>query len=454
MVDFQLHQPCLPNDYENKVMESFQKIHKKAAGIDIGSDKVFVSPNGLEVKVYNTFTDSLQQCSRDLKALGIRTVAMEATGVYWVVLYDILEQDGFEVWLVNGSEVKNLPGRKTDVKDCQWIQQLHSHGLLKRCFVPHEEIRELRSYMRIRDDHVQMASSHVLHIQKAYTQMGIRLHQVISDTLGASGKRLLEAILAGERNPEVLVQLCDTRILKTKKDGVIRSLRGNYKEEHLFAMRQAYQCWQFYQKQIQECDMKISALLGKLNQGKPPAQVDHGKTIKHVKTSISNLDEKLVQFTGGRDAIRLPGISEYTFLQLLSEVGTDMSRWKSSKEFVSWLRLAPRMDRSGKSSKRKRDNSIPKAGQLFKQVSQSLLQSKHNALGEFARRLRARKGPAIAIKAVARKLASMYYNVMSRGLQYVEAGIERYKEQQKRQQMAYLTRKATELNLILTPCPT
>lgn len=432
-------------------MGSFQKIHEKAAGIDIGSDKVFVSPDGVEVKVYNTFTDSLLQCSRDLKALGVRTVAMEATGVYWVVLYDVLEQDGFDVWLVNGAEVKNLPGRKTDVKDCQWIQQLHSHGLLKRCFIPQEEIRELRSYMRIRDDHVQMASAHILHIQKAYTQMGIRLHQVISETLGATGIRLLEAILLGERNPEVLVQLCDERILKKKKDDVIRSLRGNYKEEHLFALQQAYQCWQFYQKQIHECDQKISALLNKLNQGKPPAQFDHGKTIKHKKTSISGLDEKLVQFADGKNAIRLPGISEYTFLQLISEIGTDMSRWKSTKEFVSWLRLAPRMDRSGKSAKRKRDDSIPKAGQLFKQVSQSLLQSKHNALGEFARRLRARKGPAVAIKAVARKLACMYYYVMSKGLQYVEAGIEKYEAQQKRQQLAYLTRKANELNLILTP---
>jgi hypothetical protein len=371
--------------------------------------------------------------------------------VYWVVLYDILEQDGFDVWLVNGAEVKNLPGRKTDVKDCQWIQQLHSHGLLKRCFIPREEIREMRSYMRIRDDHVQMASAHIFHIQKAYTQMGIRLHQVISDTMGVSGIRLLEAILSGEKNPEVLVRLCDERILKKKKDDVIRSLRGNYKEEHLFALRQAYQCWQFYQRQIKECDQKISTLLDNLNHGKPQAHFEHGKVIKHKKTSISGLDQKLVQFADGRNAIRLPGISEYTFLQLLSEIGTDVSPWKGTKQFVSWLRLAPRMDRSGKSAKRKKDDSIPKAGQLFKQVSQSLLQSKHNALGEFARRLRARKGPAIAIKAVARKLACMYYYVMNKDLQYVEEGIERYQTQQKRQQLAYLNRKARELNLILTP---
>ena len=157
-------------------MENFEVVHHKAAGIDIGSERVFSSAGDSLVKVYDTYTGPLEQCAKDLKELGVCTVAMEATGVYWVVLYDILEKAGFDVWLVNGAEVKNLPGRKSDVKDCQWIQQLHSHGLLKRCFIPKESIRELRCYMRLRDDHVQMASSHILHIQKAYTQMGIRLH--------------------------------------------------------------------------------------------------------------------------------------------------------------------------------------------------------------------------------------------------------------------------------------
>lgn len=432
-------------------MKDFEKIHEHAAGIDIGSEKIFVSPEGKQVIVYDTYTGSLEQCAEDLKERGIRTVAMEATGVYWIVLYDILEKAGFDVWLVNGAEVKNLPGRKSDVKDCQWIQQLHSHGLLKRCFIPEENIRELRSYMRLRDDHVQMASTHILHIQKAYTQMGIRLHQVISDTLGASGKRILEAILEGERDAEKLVLLCDKRILKDKKIDVTRSLKGNYKEEYIFALLQAYQCWQFYQKQIQECDKKISILLDRLNEGKASHPVDHGKIIKHDKTAIDGLDEKLVNFADGKNAIRIPGLSEYTFLQLLSEIGTDMSRWKSGKEFVSWLRLAPRRDRSGKLSKRIKNDSIPKAGQLFKQVGQSLLQSKYNALGEFARRLRARKGPAIAIKAVARKLATMYYMVMSKGIEYVEAGIEKYREKQQNQQLAYLMKKAKEFNLALTP---
>lgn len=434
-------------------MKDFEKIHEHAAGIDIGSEKIFVSPEGRQVIVYDTYTGSLEQCAKDLQERGIRTVAMEATGVYWIVLYDILEKAGLDVWLVNGAEVKNLPGRKSDVKDCQWIQQLHSHGLLKRCFIPEENVRELRSYMRLRDDHVQMASTHILHIQKAYTQMGIRLHQVISDTLGASGKRILEAILEGETDPEKLVLLCDQRILKDKRINVIRSLKGNYKEEYIFALLQAYQCWQFYQKQIQECDKKISILLDRLNEGKAPGSVDHGKIIKHDKTTIAGLDEKLVSFADGKNAIRIPGLSEYTFLQLLSEIGTDVSRWKSEKEFVSWLRLAPRRDRSGKQSKRIKNDSIPKAGQLFKQVGQSLLQSKYNALGEFARRLRARKGPAVAIKAVARKLATMYYMVMSKGIEYVEAGIEKYREKQRNQQMAYLQKKAKEFNLTLTPVP-
>ena len=435
-------------------MKNFELVHQKAAGIDIGSDKIFVSADGAQVKVYDTYTGSLEKCAQDLKSFEIRTVALEATGVYWIVLYDILEKAGFDVWLVNGAEVKNLPGRKSDIKDCQWIQQLHSHGLLKRCFIPEEKTRELRSYTRLRDDHVQMASSHILHIQKSYTQMGIRLHQVISDTMGVSGLRILEAILKGERDADKLVSLCDVRIIKNKKEDVVRSLKGNYKEEYLFALRQAYECWQFYQQRIKECDVKISTLLDKLNEGKATTgNVDHGKVIKHDKTTIDGLDEKLVKVVDGRNAIRIPGISEYTFLQLLSETGADMSRWKSSKEFVSWLKLAPQVDRSGKSRKKIRNPSMPRAGQLFKQVSQSLLQSKYNALGEFARRLRARKGPAIAIKATARKLATMYYWVMGEGIEYVEAGIEKYKEKQKNQQMAYLNKKAKEFNLSLIPLP-
>lgn len=434
-------------------MKNFEVVHDKTAGIDIGSDKIFVSVDGTQVKVYDTYTGSLEKCAQDLKGFEIRTVAIEATGVYWIVLYDILEKAGFDVWLVNGAEVKNLPGRKSDVKDCQWIQQLHSHGLLKRCFIPEEKIRELRSYTRLRDDHVQMASSHIVHIQKSYTQMGIRLHQVISDTMGVSGLRILEAILKGERDAGKLLSLCDIRIIKNKKEDVVRSLKGNYKEEYLFALRQAYECWQFYQQRIQECDVKISALPDKLNEGKATRAVDHGKVIKHDKTAINGLDEKLVKAVDGRNAIRIPGISEYTFLQLFSETGADMGRWKSAKEFVSWLKLAPQVDRSGKSIKKIHNPSMPKAGQLFKQVSQSLLQSKYNALGEFARRLRARKGPAIAIKATARKLATMYYWVMSEGIEYVEAGIEKYKEKQRNQQMAYLTKKAKEFNLTLTPIP-
>ncbi len=434
-------------------MKKFELVHPHAAGIDIGSDKVFVSADGSSVKVFDTYTGSLEQCANELKRLGIRTVALEATGVYWIVLYDILEKIGLDVWLVNGAEVKNLPGRKSDVKDCQWIQQLHSHGLLKRCFIPEESIRELRCYTRLRDDHVQMASSHILHIQKSYTQLGIRLHQVISDTMGVSGLRILEALLEGERDAEKLALLCDARILAKKRENVIQSLKGNYKEEYIFALRQAYQCWQFYQKQIQACDVKISALLDKLNEGVAMPSVDHGKVIKHDQTTIIGLDKKLVTLASGKNAIRIPGISEYTFLQLLSETGTDMERWKSVKEFVSWLKLAPQVDRSGKSKKKIYNGSIPKAGQLFKQVSQSLLQSKYNSLGEFARKLRARKGPAIAIKATARKLASQYYWVMSKGVDFVEIGIQRYKEKQLNHQIAYLHKKAKELNLSLIPIP-
>lgn len=431
-------------------MSKLNKIHPNSAGIDIGSEKIFVSTNGSDVLIYDTFTSGFNQCAKALNDLSIKSVAMEATGVYWIVLYDILTKAGFDVWLVNGAEVKNLPGRKSDIKDCQWIQQLHSFGLLNRCFIPDDQIRELRCYMRLRDDHVQMASSHILHIQKAYLQMGIRLHQVISDTMGASGIRILESILSGQRDPLKLVDLCDVRITAAKRALIVKSLEGNYKEEYLFALQQAYNCWKFYQVQIQECDQKIDQLLQVINKDKADQVVKHDKKIKHDKTSIAKLDQKLIKLTEGRNAIRISGISEYTLLQLISEIGYDLSRWKSVKHFVSYLKLSPQRNSSGKSSKRVKVR-LPKAGQVLKQACQGLLNSKHNALGDFGRRIRSRKGPAVAVKAMARKLATMYYMVMTKGTEYVESGIEKYQEKIKSQKVAYLTKMASEFNLTLTP---
>ncbi|HAJ99205.1 MAG TPA: IS110 family transposase [Bacteroidales bacterium] len=240
-----------------------EKIRENAAGIDIGAKQVFVYVEGQKVKAFFTFTEDFEELVRYLLSHKVDTVAMEATGVYWYVLYELLEQANIDVWLVDGRETKQVPGRKTDVKDCQWIQQLHSHGLLKRCFVATEEIKELRSYQRLREDHIRSASMHINHMQKALTQMNIRLNEVISQIHGVSGMKVIKAILAGERDTETLLQLCDNRIIKNKGQDVLKALNGRYKKASLFSLKQAYDAYNFYQQQIAQCDEQIEEVIKK-----------------------------------------------------------------------------------------------------------------------------------------------------------------------------------------------
>jgi len=227
-----------------------EKIREKAAGIDIGSKKVFVAIEGQEVKSFFTFTEDFEKLREYLFENKIVTVAMEATGVYWNILYEMLEEAGIDVWLVDGRQTKQVPGRKTDVKDCQWIQQLHSYGLLNRCFVAESDIKELRSYQRLREDHIRSASMHINHMQKALTEMNIRLTEVLDQIHGVSGLAMIDAILKGERDKEKLLKLCHTKIIKNKKDEVLKALNGRYTKQGLFALRQAFESYCFYQNQI------------------------------------------------------------------------------------------------------------------------------------------------------------------------------------------------------------
>jgi transposase len=426
-------------------MGKLEKIKPKAAGIDIGSEKIFVAIEGQEVKSFRTFTSTLQQAVEYLQVHGIESVAMEATGVYWVVLYDLLEQAGIEVFVVNPIETKNVPGRKTDVQDCQWIQQLHSYGLLRKSFIPEHTIRELRVYVRLREDHIGMASAHVQHMQKALIMMNIRLHEVISQIQGASGIKVIEAILSGKRDAEELASLCNRQILNTKKGDVIESLKGSYKREQLFALQQALDSWRHYHAKVEECDRRIELLLEEITKGKPPVeQLSRAKPIRHHKPNVANLHEKLSQMLEGKDPTALPGITDYSLMQLIAEVGTDFTQWPSAKHFTSWVGLAPGKNTSGKITKRSKKRISTHAGQIFRKAAQSLLQSKHIALGAFARRLKAKKGPMIAIKATARKLAAMFYNLMTKGLDYVEQGVKKYEEQYRAQMTKFLHKKAAE----------
>lgn len=426
-----------------------KKMRLNASGIDIGAKKLFVSIENQPVRSFETFTEDLRELATYLVSHHVETVAMEATGVYWVILYDILVSHGLDVWLVDGRSTKQVPGRKTDVKDCQWIQQLHSYGLLNRCFVPDNLVQELRAYQRLREDHIRSSAMHINHMQKALILMNIRLKEVISQIHGASGMRIIRAILAGERNAEKLAPLCDSRILKTKEEWVIKSLKGHYNESSLFSLEQAVKCYDFYQEQITHCDNKLEQVLGKMHNDEFTQAQNNGarKPIRHHKPNIDNMGVHLVEIFEGKDPTVLPGITDYNWMQLLSEVGTDLSKWQSEKHFTSWLGLAPKQHNSGKRNRNYKVKGTPKASLIFKQAAVGLLNSKHIALGAFGRKIRAKKGGLVAIKAVARKLAELYWKLFVKGLGYIENGIQKYQEKMLLNKQKSVRKMARELGL-------
>jgi transposase len=424
------------------------KLRENAAGIDIGSRKVFVSIEGDEVRSFFTFTEDYEKLREYLIDHSIETVAMEATGIYWGILYEMLEEAGIDVWLVDGAQTKQVPGRKTDVKDCQWIQQLHSYGLLNRCFVADSDIKELRVYQRLREDHIRSASMHINHMQKALIEMNIRLPEVLDQVHGASGLAIIKAILNGERDKENLLNLCNKRVIKTKGAEVLKSLNGRYTKSGLFALKQAFESYQFYQNQIKQCDSMLEDVIKRMGRGKPDQRnVANRKPIRHHKPEIDDLGSGMLKIFDGRDATSLSGITDYTWLQLLSETGTDLSKWETEKHFTSWLGLAPGQHSSGKMRRNKKKKGKPKAGQIFRTIAQSLLTSKKIALGAFGRRLRSRKGSPIAIKAIARKLAVWYWRIMVKGVEFAETGIKKYEEQLIAQKQRSFTRLAKELKI-------
>jgi transposase len=444
------YERCYNFNIKKEIMNKLQQICQHAAGIDIGSEKIFIGMPDGKVTSYLTFTQPMQEAVNYLKREGIQTVAMESTGVYGVVLFDMLEAAGIEVFLVNPAPLKRVPGRKTDVLDCQWIQQLHSYGLLSQSFIPVDDVRKLRAYVRLRETCIEDAATYVNRIQKALTLMNIRLHQVIAQIQGASGMRIVKAILRGERDPQSLLLLCEERIIKNKAADVVASLQGNYKEEHLFALQQAVECYEFFEKKIHACDVELSKHLKAITALKEkPQKVSKAKPIRHHKPEIEDLHVKMIQFMNGKDLTCLPAITDYNLLQITAETGNDLSKWPTKKHFTSWLKLAPGKHSSGKIHKRVKSKATPRAGQLFREAAQSLLQSKHIALGQFARRLRARKGAHVAIKATARKLAEMFYCASTKGLEYVEEGIEQSEKQWYQQQIKLLNKKAKALNFKL-----
>jgi transposase len=420
-----------------------QHINPHAAGIDVGSRSHFVAvPEGTgeePVREFSSFTDDLQLMADWLISCDITTVAMESTGIYWIPVFEMLENRGLDVKLVNARHVKNVPGRKSDVLDCQWLQQLHSYGLLAGAFRPAEQICALRAYVRQRMNLVRYAASHIQHMQKALAQMNLQLTNVVSDITGVTGMRIIKAILNGERDPLVLARMRDPRC-KNSSAVIARSLRGNFRPEHLFNLKQAVDLHAFYQRQIDECDRQILEQLSSFDVG------DSGNGPK--SESPATIGEALQQMTGV-DLTRIDGIDSNSALKIIAEIGIDMNRWKSAKHFSSWLGLCPGTKISGgKVLSSKTKPVANRAAMTFRMAAFTLFRSK-SALGAYLRRQRSRLGAPKAITATAHKLARLVYAMLKYGTDYVDAGQEYYEERYRTRVVQNLKRKAQELGFEL-----
>lgn len=429
----------------------FSLTHPNAAGVDIGSAKHFAAVpadrDDEPVREFKSFTDDLNAIADWFEACGVEEVAMEATGVYWIPLYELLEARGFKVFLVNARHVKNVCGRKSDVLDCQWLQQLMSYGLLSGAYRPTEDICVLRSVVRQRDKLLEMQTQHVQHMHKAMTQMNIQLNNVISDITGKTGQAIIRAILAGERDPAKLAAFRDCRIQASEED-IQRALVGNWREEHLFALKQAVSMYDSYQEHLAECDAKLAGLMARLerHEGEPgPRRRRHTKRANEPAFDVRTALYRLC----GVDLTTIDGIEVGTALRLLAEIGPDLSRFKNAKHFCSWLGLCPGTKISGGkvlSGKTKRASN--RAAQALKMAAASLRNSK-SALGAYYRRVAARMDRSKAITAVAHKLARIVYALLTTGQDYVDAGQDYYEERYRERVLRNLRRKAQELGFEL-----
>jgi len=455
---------------KKKEMAYLKQINPYVAGIDIGSRSHFVAApvstatnDDLEICVreFSSFTPDLGALADWLKECQITSVAMESTGIYWIPLYELLESRGFEVNLVDARHVKNVTGRKSDVKDCQWIQQLHACGLLSPAFRPDDKILPLRSYTRQRDTLVENAAECTLRMQKALMQMNLHLSNVLSDITGLTGMQIIRAIVNGERDPKKLAQFRDRRC-KNPVDVIEKSLAGNYREEHLFSLRQNLESYDFYQQQILTCDQKIEQALIELNPN--PVKLkntafdkDQDPKSGQQRTSKSRQGNALyfdplehLQSILGVDVTTIPGIERNLAVKILSEIGTDMKKWKTEKHFTSWLGLSPENKVSG--GKRMSSRTKPSANRaalFFRLAAFSQFRSQ-TAIGGFLRRMKAKLGAPKAITATARKIAAIFYSMLTKGTDYVEAGLDYYEKQYKERVIKGLKKRAADFGFTLT----
>ena len=445
------------NQKGSNTRKGFEMINPDAAGIDIGSKVHYVCiPEGrdsVRIKSFGCFTEDINTMATWLKKCGIKSIAMESTGVYWIPVYQILERAGFEINLINAQHVKGVPGRKkTDVEDCSWLQKLHSYGLLRASFRPNDQICVLRSYVRHRARLTENASTHVLRMQKSLTEMNIQLHNVISDITGVTGTAIIRAILAGEQDPVTLAKLRDERI-KSSADVIAKSLKGDYREEQLFILKQEFDSYHFYQHQIEALDKVIEACYHTFDKQENKDSLK--KKTRRVKSSNSpqfNLRESLHALTGV-DCTAIPGLSELTVQTIIAEVGTDMSKWPTEKHFTSWLGLSPTNKISGAkilSSKTKKVKN--NASKAFRMAAYAVSKTQ-TALGAFMRRIKSKAGAPKAITATARKIACLLYRLLKFGKDYVEHGIECYEKKYEANQVGKLQKWAKRLGYDLVENP-
>ena len=447
--------------------ESLRLTNAHAAGIDVHAAVHFVAvpPAAVpadsnnpdpqmprHVRRFGACTPDLELLADWLKACGITSVAMESTGVYWIPLFELLEQRGFEVYLVDPRQTRHAPGRpKTDVLDCQWIQRLHSYGLLTASFRPADQIVVLRSYLRQRQMLIAYAGQHVQHIQKALEEMNLKLTEVVSDVLGVTGLAILKAILAGERNGRRLAKLRQEQCKRTEAE-IARALQGNWRDDHLFALGQALELYEFYHAQLQECDARIEVYLKTFadqSAGKPlaPRARKRGRKANEPTFDVRGLLFRLA----GVDLTVIEGIDAATALVVLSEIGADMRRFPTVKRFVSWLGLCPQHRGSaGKVRERRVRRGVNRAARALRMAAQGCHQAK-NALGAFYRRIRARAGGGKAVVATARKLAERVYRLLRYGEEYVRQEQSAYEAAYRERTVKGLARKAASLGFRLEP---
>lgn len=442
--------------------QQLEMLNPNAAGLDVASEEMWVCipPDRVKdktsnVRKFGAFTCDLHAIADWLTEYGVTTVAMESTGIYWIPLYQVLETRGFTVCLVNARQMKNVSGRpKTDRLDCRWIQRLHSYGLLMPSFRPPDEICQLRSLLRHREALIRGAARHTQHMQKALHQMNLLLDKVISDITGVTGTAIIEQILAGERDPVPLAGLRDCRIRATPED-IVKALQGDYRDEHLFVLQQAYEAYQFAQTQIAVCDEKVEAWLKqtekRIDVREHPLQTTT-RPRKKARDNEPTYDARSYAYEiYGVDLTQIPGIQASTIQTLLAEVGRDLSKWPTEKHFTSWLGLCPNLHRSGGKDYSSHTHKVQSRAARALRIAARTLRNSKSAVGAFYRRLRGRIGPAKALTATARKLAVIFYTMGTTGKHYTDLGEDYYLKQQRQRHLNRLKKQAKLFGFELVP---